>query len=125
MVLFVRQAISLRENCFGIACASRPVCVPPAHWCPNLMRHPTCAAELPDGFERAFPDGKMHGKETRLVNLVEKTQFSRIGQSDSILYHIVSNEILPHLRAPQRRRSAQLETCDGSTEATVCAADPV
>ena len=56
-VSFVRQAIALRITWLGGACVRGRLCIPPAHWDRNLIRHPPSAEELPDYLEQTFPDG--------------------------------------------------------------------
>ena len=58
---FLRQAISLRGNFMKESCCVRGrLCAihSPGHWTRDLLRHPPCAAELPDEFEQSFLIGK-------------------------------------------------------------------
>ena len=60
-VSFLRQAISLRENFMKkSSCVRGRLCAIhcPGHWTRDLLRHPPCAAELPDEFEQSFLIGK-------------------------------------------------------------------
>ena len=61
IVSFRRPAISLRENFMDDSCCVRGrLCAThsPGHWTRDLLRHPPCAAELPDEFEQSFLIGK-------------------------------------------------------------------
>ena len=58
-VSFLRQAISIRESFMKEACCVRGrLCASSAHCGRDLLRHPPCAAELPEDFEESFPHGK-------------------------------------------------------------------
>ena len=51
-VSFLRRAISQRENFRKDSCCVRGrLCASPGHWTRDLLRHPPCAAELPDDLE--------------------------------------------------------------------------
>ena len=59
-VSFVRHAITLRVSFMQDSCCvrGRRLCASPGHWGRGLLRHPPCAAELPEDFEQSFLIGK-------------------------------------------------------------------
>ena len=60
-VSFVRHAITPRVSFMQDSCCvrGRRLCASPGHWGRGLLRHPPCAAELPEDFEQSFLLGKL------------------------------------------------------------------